>query len=113
MPTSTGSGFGRLDGLALNTQGRRAGTLHHRTETRDDPQQHLDVPDPRDVVQLALFLGQEARREQRQRGVLVSLDRDRAGQPPASSISNVAINRLPSRVELIETISSRSCTPRF
>ena len=46
--------------------------------------QHLDVTDPRHVRQNALFVGQQARGEQRQRRVLVALNRVPTFEPSAT-----------------------------
>jgi hypothetical protein len=47
-----------------------------RADIQEEPRHHFHVADPRDVGENAFFVGQQTRREQRQRGVLVAFDGD-------------------------------------
>ena len=58
----------------------RPNPLHFGTQASEQLAHHGDILDPRHVRQRARLIGQQAGREQRQRGVLVALDVDRAGQ---------------------------------
>jgi hypothetical protein len=60
-----------------DAQGCRANPFDFGADVEEQPCHHLDVADARDVSDHALVARQEARRQQRQRRVLVSLDRNR------------------------------------
>ena len=47
-----------------------------RAKVQQQPRHHLHVADPRHIGKDALFLGEETRREDRERGVLVAFDVD-------------------------------------
>ena len=53
-------------------------------DVEQQPRHHLDVADARHVAEDAFVFGEQAGGEQRQRGVLVALDADRAGQTAAA-----------------------------
>ena len=63
------------------SQRRRADALDFGADVEQQPRHHLDVADARHVGQDALFLGEEARRQQRQRRVLVSFNGHAALEP--------------------------------
>jgi hypothetical protein len=55
-----------------------------RAERHDDVEEDVYVANPRDIAQLARLIGEHARRDQRQRGVLVSFDGNTPRQRAAS-----------------------------
>ena len=74
----------RLCILRPNAERRRADAVHFGTEIQQQSRHHLDVADARHVGEHAFVFGQQAGREQRQRGVLVPLDRDAAAETVAA-----------------------------
>ncbi len=66
---------------APNAKRRRADAIDLCAEVEQQARHHLDVADARHVVKHALVFGQQARRQQRQRGVLVALDVNLPAEP--------------------------------
>ena len=64
-----------------NAQRRRADAFDFGADIEQQPRHHLDVADARHVGQDALLLGEETRRQQRQRGVLVAFHGHAALEP--------------------------------
>ena len=64
-----------------NAQRGAADAVDLRADVEQQPCHHLDVADAGDIGQDALVLRQQARRQERKRRVLVSLDGDPALQP--------------------------------
>jgi hypothetical protein len=69
---------------APDLQRRRSDTVDGGAKAPHQLDQHLDVPDARDVLEHALLVRQQACRQQRQRGILVPFDGHLARQPPAA-----------------------------
>ena len=72
------------DRLAPDVERRGATAVNRGAQAQQQVDQHFHVPDPRDVRQHAFLIGQETRGEQRQRRILVALDRDAPFQPSPS-----------------------------
>ena len=68
------------DGGTAHAQRRAADALDFAAEVENQPRHHLDVADPGNVREHAFLSGEETRREQRQRGVLVPFDVDGSRQ---------------------------------
>ena len=80
-PTSARSGESVVNVGVRMRSVVRADAVHLGAEIEKEPRHHFDVPDARHVGQDALVLGQETRRQQRERGVLVAFNRDTALEP--------------------------------
>ena len=80
-PTSAAIGFvfGHRR-VQLILQRRRADAVDLGAEVEQQPAHHFHVGDARNVAQHALLLGQQARGDERQRGVLVAFDIETAVQ---------------------------------
>ena len=74
---------------AADAQRRAADAFDLGAEVEQQPRHHLDVGDARHVVQRAPLVGQQARRHQRQRRVLVAFDVDAAFERWPPSITSV------------------------
>ena len=84
LPTSSLARLRGLDVPAAHADGGRAEAVHFGADFRQQLRHHLDVADARHVREHALFGGQQARRQQRKRGVLVAFDVDLAGDRASS-----------------------------
>ena len=80
-------GFVRPDLAATYSQRRCAEPLHRCAQALEQCSQHLDVPDARHVVKHALLVGEKAGGKQRQRRILVAVDRELSGKA-ASAFDN-------------------------
>ena len=72
------------DRAAAHAQRRAADAFDLRAQIEEQPRHHFDVADPRHVRQHAFVRRQQARGEQRQRGILVAFDRDGTRQAMAA-----------------------------
>ena len=70
--------------LTADADRRRPDAFHGRAQVEQQLRHRLDVLDPRHVGEHAFFGRQQARRQQRQRGVLVAFDINGSGQTPAA-----------------------------
>ena len=77
-------GFVLHDLRAAHAQRRAADPLDLGPEIQEQPRHHFHVADARHVGEDAFLGREETRREQRQRGVLVAFDLDRAGETLAA-----------------------------
>ena len=68
------------DGGTPHAKRRAADALDLAAEVENQPRHHLDVADSGNVREDAFVGGEETRRQQRQRGVLVAFDVDGSGQ---------------------------------
>ena len=77
---------GRMRAHARRADAQRgaADAVDLGAEVEQQARHHLDVADARHVGQHALVFGEQARRQQRQRGVLVALDGHAALEPVAA-----------------------------
>ncbi len=66
---------------APDAKRRRADAVDFGAKVQQQARHHLDVADAGHVVKDALVFGQQARRQQRQRGVLVALDVNLPAEP--------------------------------
>ena len=66
---------------APDAKRRRADAVDFGAQVQQQARHHLDVADAGHVVKHALVFGQQARRQQRQRGVLVALDVNLPAEP--------------------------------
>ena len=69
------------DAARADAQRGGAEALHLRTEIDEQLRHHLDIADARHVLEHALFRGEQAGGQKRERGVLVAFDVDGARQP--------------------------------
>ena len=67
-----------------DAQRRAADAFDLRAQIEEQPRHHFDIADPRHVRQHAFVRRQQARGEQRQRGILVAFDRDGTRQAMAA-----------------------------
>ena len=100
-PTSAPSGSSLIDLAAAHAQRRVPMPSTSAPRSSEQPRHHLDVADPRHVGEHALFGRQQARGQQRQRGVLVAFDVDArrtGGWPPSISSVDMMVESVVSRV---------------
>ena len=79
-PTNVASGSSLADIRAPDSQRRRANPVYLGAEVEKEACHDLDIADARYVFEDAFLFGEEARRNQRQRRVLVAFDLDTAAE---------------------------------
>ena len=96
-PDQAALGLVALDPRAPDAKRARPDPVDLGAEVDQQARHHLDVADARHVGEDALLVGEQARGDERQRGVLVAADDDApdSGRPP--SISSVDTGTLSSR----------------
>ena len=66
---------------APDAKGRRADAIDFCAEVQQQARHHIDVADAGHIVKHTLVFGKQARRQHRQRGVLVALDVNLPAEP--------------------------------